>query len=84
MSIARLKTGRLGGSVPSLTLQQRKSASLSVGPRLVRAATVEEGHRRSPTVTYGSEEPQVAEPLAHAAAMMQAADSDCGPDGHGL
>jgi hypothetical protein len=37
------------------------------GPRWVRAATVEHGHRRSPAVINGSEEPQVANPPGHAA-----------------
>jgi hypothetical protein len=56
-------------------------AALSFGPRWVRVATVAHGHERSPAVANGSEEPQVAGPLAQAAGMMQAGDSDCGPDG---
>jgi hypothetical protein len=55
-----------------------------LGPRWVRAATVEQGQQRSPLVTDGLEKPQVAGPPAQAAAMMQAGDSDCGPEGRGL
>ena len=49
-----------------------------------RAATVPHGQQRCPTVTNGSEEPQVIAPPAQAAGMMQAADSDCGPEGRGV
>jgi hypothetical protein len=55
----------------------------SLGPRWVRAVTVEHGHERSPTVTDGSEKPQVAGLPAHAAGIMEACDSDCGPEGQG-
>jgi len=47
-----------------------------LGPRWVRVTPVEQGHRRSPTVTHDSEKPQVAAPAAHAAGMMHTADSD--------
>jgi hypothetical protein len=57
---------------------------LLLGPRWVRAATVPHGQQRSPTVANGSEEPQVIAPPAQAAGMMQAADSDCGPEGRGV
>jgi hypothetical protein len=57
------------------------SSSAELGPRWVRAATVQYGQQRAPTVTNGSEEPHVAGLRAHAAGMMQAGDSDCGPDG---
>jgi hypothetical protein len=49
-------------------------------PRWIRAATVAHGHQRSPTVTDGSEEPQVAACPAQATGMMHAAESDCGPE----
>jgi len=42
------------------------------------------GHQRSPAVTDGAVEPQVASPPRHAAGMMQVGDSDCGPESHGL
>ena len=35
----------------------------ALGPRWVRAMTVAHGHQRSPAVTDGSEEPQVAGPF---------------------
>ena len=54
------------------------------GPRWVRVTRVEQGHGRSPTVAHGSEEPQVAGPLAHAAGITQTRDSDCGPEGRGF
>jgi hypothetical protein len=54
-----------------------------LGPCWVRAATVAPGHQRSPAVAYGSEEPQVAGPLGHAAGMIRSRDSDCGPEGRG-
>jgi hypothetical protein len=54
-----------------------------LGPRWVRAATVPHGHQRSPTVVKGSEESQVAGRPAQVAGMMQAGDSDCGPEGRG-
>jgi hypothetical protein len=66
---------RPGGVLPSC------ASSDELGPCWVRAARVLHGHQRSPTVAKGSEEPQVAGRAAHAAGMMQAADSDCGPEG---
>jgi hypothetical protein len=60
---------------------QAVQAPLRLGPRWVRATTVEHGHGRSPTVAHGSEEPQVAGPLAQAAWMMQTRGSDGGPEG---
>jgi hypothetical protein len=54
-----------------------------LGPRWVRAATVEHGHQRAPTVAHGSEEPQVTGPSAHAAGITQKGESDCGPEGRG-
>ena len=59
------------------------TTSTELGPRWVRAATVAHGHQRSPTVTNGSEEPQVTGPPAQAAGMMPAGDSDCGPESRG-
>jgi hypothetical protein len=56
----------------------------SFGPHWVRAATVEHGQLRSPTVAKGSEEPQVVGSSVHAAGMMPAGDSDCGPEGRGF
>jgi hypothetical protein len=53
----------------------------TLGPRWVRVTTVEHGHGRSPAVSDGSEEPQVAGPSAHAAGITQTRDSDCGPKG---
>lgn len=47
----------------------------------VRVTTVAHGHHWSPTVANGSEKPEVVGPLAHATAMLQAGDSDCGPEG---
>jgi hypothetical protein len=44
-----------------------------LGPRWVRVPLVEHGHRRSPTVTHGREETQVADPPAQAAGMMDVA-----------
>jgi len=60
-----------------------RRAALSLGPRWVRVATVKHGHRRSPTVAKGSEEPQVVERPAQAAGLMHSAESDCGPEGRG-
>ena len=57
---------------------------LGLGPRWVRVTTVAHGHHWSPTVANGSEKPEVVGPLAHATAMLQAGDSDCGPEGHPL
>src|SRR5215218_2837001 len=54
-----------------------------LGPRWVRATRAQYGHQRAPAVTNGSEKPQVVSPPAHAAGMMQARDSDCGPEGRG-
>jgi hypothetical protein len=54
-----------------------------LGPHWVRAATVEHGHHRSPGVTDGPEDPHFGGPLAHAATMMNASDSDRGPEGPG-
>jgi hypothetical protein len=54
-----------------------------LGPRWVRAATAQYGHRWSPAVTDGSAEPQVTSPSAHAAGITQTRDSDCGPEGRG-
>ena len=71
------------GSIPSPPLQHRRRAALSLGPRWVRVATVKHGHRRSPTVAKGSEEPQVVERPAHAAGLMHSAESDSGPEGQG-
>jgi hypothetical protein len=53
----------------------------TLGPHWVRVTTVGHGRQRSPTVTSGSEAPQVAGPPAHAAGMMHPRDSDCGPEG---
>jgi hypothetical protein len=53
----------------------------SFGPCWVRAATIECGRRRSPAVSDGSEEPQVAGPPVCATGMMRVGDSDCGPEG---
>jgi hypothetical protein len=52
------------------------------GPCWVRVATGEYGQQRSPTVTNGPENPQVAGPPARAAGIMHTGDSDCGPEGH--
>jgi hypothetical protein len=57
---------------------------MRLGPRWVRAATVSHGHQRARTVTNGSDKPQVAAPTARAAGMMQAGDSDYGPEGRGV
>jgi hypothetical protein len=51
------------------------------GPCWVRVATGEYGQQRSPTVTNGPENPQVAGPPAQAAGIMHTGDSDCGPEG---
>jgi hypothetical protein len=51
------------------------------GPRWVRGAPGPQGHEWSPTVTAGSEEPQIAQPPAQAARMTPASGSDCGPEG---
>jgi hypothetical protein len=56
----------------------------ALDPHWVRAATVAHGHQRSPGVTKGSKDPQVAGPLAQAAAVIEAGDSDCGPEGRGF
>jgi hypothetical protein len=61
--------------------QSHRRYAGSLGPRWVRAATVEQGHQRSRLVTVGSEKPQVTGHPAHAAGMMHAGDSDCGPEG---
>ena len=55
-----------------------------LGPRWVRFATVSHGHQRSPTVTNGPEEPQVAALVTRAAGTMRVGDSDCGPEGRGF
>jgi hypothetical protein len=70
------RQGGVGGEAP-----QRP---LALGPRWVRVAVDAHGRQRSPTVTNGSEEPQLAERPSHAAGMMQAGDSDCGPEGRGF
>jgi hypothetical protein len=44
---------------------------------------VEHGRQRSPTVTNGPEKLQVTYRPAYAAGMLQAGDSDCGPEGLG-
>jgi hypothetical protein len=54
------------------------------GPRWVRAATVQHGHQRSPSVADGLEEPQVASRPAHVAGTTRTGDSDCGPEGRGF
>jgi hypothetical protein len=59
------------------------ASSTELGPRWVRATRVRYGRQRSPVDTSGSEEPQVAALPPHAAGMMQAGDSDCGPEGRG-
>ena len=58
-----------------------RRSHLGLGPRWVRVTTIAHGHHWSPTVANGSEKPEVVGPLAHATAMMQAGDSDCGPEG---
>jgi hypothetical protein len=55
------------------------TTTAELGLHWVRAATVERGHQRSPTVANGSEKPQVAGPPAQAAGMMQTGELDCGP-----
>jgi hypothetical protein len=55
--------------------------SAALGPRWVRATKDPHGHQRSPTVSNGSAEQQVVAPPAQAAAVIQAGDSDCGPEG---
>jgi hypothetical protein len=64
-------------------LSRTEEVVWGLGPRRVRVATVQQGHRRSPAVTNGSEEPQVAGPAAQAAGITQTRDSDCGPEGRG-
>jgi hypothetical protein len=59
------------------------ASSTELGPRWVRATRVRYGRQRSPVDTSGSEEPQVAALPPHAAGMMRAGDSDCGPEGRG-
>src|SRR5829696_1123033 len=49
------------------------------GPRWVPGTTVEHGPQRSPTSSNGPEKSQVTYRPAHAAGMMQADDSNCGP-----
>jgi hypothetical protein len=56
---------------------------VALGPRWVRAATVEHGHQQSPAVTNGSDEPQVIAPPAQAAGVIHADDSNGGPEGRG-
>jgi hypothetical protein len=72
---------RTAAAEPQCRARGHSQWIVALGPRWVRAATVEHGHQRSPTVTDGSEEPQVAGPPAHAAAMTRPGDSDCGPEG---
>jgi len=54
----------------------------ALGPRWVHVTTVSHGRQRSRTVISGSEDPQVASLPAQAGGVMQAGESDCGPDGH--
>ncbi len=68
-----------GRSIP-----RTEGTYVGLGPRWVRAAAVLEEELRSPTVTNGSEEPQVTDSPAQAAGTMQAGDSDCGPEGRRL
>jgi hypothetical protein len=81
------QTSQVATTRPGSLTQKRSpswpsyASSAELGPRWVRMATVAHGHERSPTVTNGSEEPQVAGPLGQEAAMTRAGDSDCGPDG---
>jgi hypothetical protein len=62
-------------------VSRTEEVAKGLGPRRVRVATVQHGHRRSLAVTNGSEEPQVAGPAAQAAGITQTGDSDCGPEG---
>src|SRR5512132_2448198 len=55
-----------------------------LGPRMVRAATVVDGRRRSATVTSGEEYPQVGWTSAQPASTTPGSGSDCGPGGHPL
>jgi hypothetical protein len=76
-------TASLVVAVVPIEDQEGEPSSAAPGPYWVRAATVEYGQQRAPTVANGSEKPQVAGPPAHAAGMMHAGDSDCGPEGRG-
>jgi hypothetical protein len=57
---------------------ERRDAS----DRRVRAATVAHGRQWSPAVAIGSDEPQVMLLQLTRQMMMQAGDSDCGPEDH--
>jgi hypothetical protein len=69
------------GLMPLLAGSRPRNEGQELGPRWVRAATVEHGHQRSPAVANGAGEPQVADRPAYAAGMMQAGESDCGSEG---
>jgi hypothetical protein len=73
---------RLGITVETTENRERGSQAVQAPLRWVRVTTVEHGHKRSPTVAHGSEEPQVAGPSAQATGITQTGDSDCGPEGH--
>jgi hypothetical protein len=78
----RLAMARSGSLSRSPERREASRKDRTPGPRWVRLRTVEHGRERSRAVTDGSEEPQVAGPPAHAAGMMRAGDSDCGPERH--
>jgi hypothetical protein len=78
----RRPSGRAGGLVAVLNAMALLCRSQQGRSHWVCVATVAHGQQRSSTVTNGSKEPQVAGLPAHAAGMMQAGDSDCGPEGH--
>jgi hypothetical protein len=62
-------------------VQRQVRGIFALGPRWVRATTVQHGHQRSPAVTDGSDEPQIIDPPGQAAGMMHEGDSDCAPEG---
>ena len=62
---------------PEASTTNRNPSRSVLGP----CRNVEHGRERSLAVSDGAEEPQVVGPLAQAAGMMQAGDSDCGPEG---
>jgi len=70
--------GSPGAGVVSVAISSARRAEL--GPRWDPCCTVAHGHQRSPTVTDGSEEPQVGACPAQAAGMMHAAESNFGPE----
>ena len=59
---------------------QAQPSSVRAGSVSQRSRTGNSGHQRSPTVQRNHRSPAL---LAHAAGMMRAGDSDCGPEGPG-